>query len=307
MKTQWVITGIVVGLISLVYGFVGLENGQFKFVDRTGLREDIELTQTDEVNPTCEILSPDIDPSNNPNCIVIKRTLARKFQSGRTLWDFLSLLGVPLALSIFGFWLQNLQQKQIAARTSLEENLAEENQREEILQAYFDRLSKLLIDQKLILLATQSERNLNSNEDEEILSAGKDLIRARTLSILRRFKDDGARKGDVIRFLIETQIVEKLELDLSKADLKAAHLDKVFLEKIHLEEAILEGAFLSYAKLKGAHLRQANLKGAILSNADLENADLQNAILTEANLIGAITTGMVTTGADITGIKRNLS
>ena len=65
---------------------------------------------------------------------------------GKTLWDWLSLLGVPLSLAILGAWFQASQQKQ-----------ANEEAREDVLQVYFDRLSTLLVDKNLLALAAKKK------------------------------------------------------------------------------------------------------------------------------------------------------
>jgi hypothetical protein len=151
-------------------------------------------------------------------------------QSGKTFWDWLSLLGVPLSLAGLGFYFQQQQQKrseeqaesdreQAEQQVSLEREIAESNQQEEILQAYFDRVSALLVDQNLLAIAAKLSNlsDLDESQQEalieqkELLDSSVDVIRARTLSILRRLKDSRERKSSVIRFLLESDIISKLE------------------------------------------------------------------------------------------------
>jgi hypothetical protein len=134
-----------------------------------------------------------------------------KYDDGKTLWDWGSLLGVPLSLAILGYFLQQQQQKR-AEKLSKEqqeraEKLSEDQRRiadnetkEEVLQAYFDRLSVLLIDRNLIVLSNKSKSSTITPEEQELLDSALDVIRARTLSILRRFENDAKRKASVINF-----------------------------------------------------------------------------------------------------------
>src|SRR5437660_377531 len=72
---------------------------------------------------------------------------------GKTLWDWLQLLIVPLVLAI-GALLFNLAnsrtERQIAIqRYEQNQQIALENQRETALQVYIDRMSELLLDKGL--------------------------------------------------------------------------------------------------------------------------------------------------------------
>jgi hypothetical protein len=84
---------------------------------------------------------------------LVKKTT--KYDDGKTLWDWLSLLGVPLYLALVGLWFQWIQQKrsvELAQEQRERDEKAAKEQREiaadetkeEVLQVYFDRLSVLL-------------------------------------------------------------------------------------------------------------------------------------------------------------------
>jgi uncharacterized protein YjbI with pentapeptide repeats len=127
------------------------------------------------------------------------------------------------------------------------------------------------------------ERQLEWKEYQLVESA-RDLIRARSLSVLRRLGEDGERKGDVVKFLIETEILNKLNISLSGSDLSRANLSWCDLSwarltganliDTHLRKADLSKADLSWARLTGADLSRANLSGAKLTGADLNRANL---------------------------------
>lgn len=246
------------------------------------------------------------------------------YQDGKTLWDWLSVLGVPLSLALLGFLLQQLQQKRadeqnklekerVEQQTKSEKEIAEANQREEALQAYFDRLSTLLVDKNLIAIAANvketkgienGQKNTDIDEKKILLDAALNVIKARTLSILRRLGEDAERKSSVIRFLAETGIFGEFRLvlsginlsgtdlnnaDLSGADLRHANLSYANLSnRVHLIGSYLAGANLRHANLKDANIIHVNFSGADLSGADLSGADPDLADLSYANLSGAI-------------------
>ena len=212
--------------------------------------------------------------------------------SGKTVWDWLSLLGVPLSLFALGalFQIAQQQQAEVAAKELREQTEAEA--KEEVLQVYFDRISVLLIDKNLLGIVGKTDI---TTEQTELVDAGKNVIRARTLSILRRFGDDRELKAIVIRFLIETEVINRLKLNLSDADLLGANLSDVDLLGVNLSDANLSdvdlsSANLSDAKLGGAKLCNANLRDAYLSDADLSDANLSDAYLSNAYLSGATVT-----------------
>jgi hypothetical protein len=260
----------------------------------------------------------------------VKKVTTTAHNDGKTLWDWGSLLGVPLSLAILGYVLQQQQQKR-AEKLSTEqqeraEKLAKEQRdiadnatKEEVLQTYFDRLSVLLIDRSLIALSNKSNSpkitsialsnpsNLSTitAEEQELLDSALDVIRARTLSILRRFENDAERKGSVINFLIETEIIGKLKLNLSRANLSRAALWKANLSRANFSRANLSRAALWKANLSRANLSRANLEGANLEGAKLQGAKLQGVDLSGANLQGADLFAAKLQGANLEYIKWN--
>lgn len=250
----------------------------------------------------------------------------KKIEQSKTLWDWLSLLGVPITLLILGYLLQRMQQKRTDdfanEQRERDQKIADEQRElaanvtnEEALQVYFDRLSELLVDKNLRAIT----KNINSEEPEksqttlgeqELLASAVDVIRARTLSILRRFENDKERKTSVIRFLIEADFISKLKLNLSEANLNGADLRRAILNGANLSGANLSGADLSLAKLNGANLSGADLSEAILigtnlSKAILDSANLSKAILDGANLSGANLFVANLSGADLSGANCN--
>src|SRR5213078_619931 len=135
----------------------------------------------------------------------------------RTLWDWLQLLIIPLVLAIGGFWLNQLQKdrelKESERRTKLEQDTAEkraqtereaaekhvqaerevalDNQREAALQDYIDKMSELLIHEKL----------RESAKLDEIVT----IARVRTLTVLPRL--DARRKKSLLEFLYAARLI----------------------------------------------------------------------------------------------------
>lgn len=227
-------------------------------------------------------------------------------EPGKTLWDWLSLLGIPLTLAILGYILQQQERNRAEAllkeQRERDERIAKEQReiaaneaKEETLQIYFDRLSTLLIDKNILAIAVkvhpysarQEDDQLKTTitpEEQELFDSAIDVIRARTLSILRRFEDDAKRKSSVISFLLETEIIGKAKLNLSGANLSRTDLSGAFLYEVNLSGANLEEANLSEALLDEANFSSANLSRANLSRANLSRADLRWANFSEANL-----------------------
>jgi hypothetical protein len=240
------------------------------------------------------------------NWRVIKYSI--ESNDGKTVWDWFGLIGVPITLAVLGIWFQS--QEQIRASRDAEEQrrLATEESKEETLQRYLDRVSQLLIEKDLI-----RQSNVAHNP---IVESASDVIRARTLSVLRSFSQDGERKGSVIFFLIETDVLHKLKVslsdsqlagaklaagDLSEADLAGADLTRAYLKYANLSKADLGAANLTEANLRAANLVGANLNGALLSGANLSRANLSGALLIGANLSFTNLTEANLSGAKLRG------
>ena len=189
---------------------------------------------------------------------------------GKTLWDWLQLLIVPVVLSLITVvfaWQQEQRQQQIEnQRAEAERELAVQRAQDEALQSYLDQMSTLLLEKDL----------RNSEEDSE----ERTLARARTLTVLGRL--DPSRKTAVMQFLEEARLVRDVDgrepvIALTGADLSGAHLRWANLSGAYLGEANLSGAHLDDANLERADLNRANLIGAYLKRADLSSADLSGA------------------------------
>jgi uncharacterized protein YjbI with pentapeptide repeats len=216
--------------------------------------------------------------------------------SGKTFWDWMQLLIIPLVLATGAFFLNRseraVERQATKDRADLEREIAKDRQQEAALQAYVDRMSELLLKEKLL-----------TTEMEEV----RDVARTRTISILRGL--DTKRNNLVFQFLREAKLVARENSILNGADmegmnlegvnlnnvylqnanlrdvnLKEANLHKANLEDANMVETNLEYAYLSDANLQKTNFNLANLRGASLSGANLDRAKLKNANLKDADL-----------------------
>ena len=217
--------------------------------------------------------------------------------AGKTPWDFIQLLLIPLVLAGVGFLFSAQQNQtslqvserqhradlQIAAtRYANDQQLAADQQRETTLKTYLDDMSDLLLN-----------HNLRKSKSGDEVSQ---VARERTLTALRRL--DANRNGIVLQFLQDAHLIgtENPIIDFGEADLSGDNLSYVNLSYVNLSYAYLSNADLSYATLSYATLSYADLE-ANLSNADLYNANLSGAILYNANLSDANLEGANLSGA----------
>jgi hypothetical protein len=237
-------------------------------------------------------------------------------QLHRTLWDWMQLLLVPLAVAGAAGWLNLVQQQRTEATEAKREQ-------DSVLDTYLDQMSNLLLHEKLLNppvdyrlrfselirrvvffdrnTTSGAVKHIHENVTEKVKPNEKNVrhvARVKTLTALRRL--DGVRKGVVLRFLAESELIPVVALydadlcgvnlssaSLTDADLVGADLRDANLPQADLHGADLQGANLENANLAGANLIEANLKFALMRSIDLTKADLVNADLTKADLQGA--------------------
>lgn len=196
---------------------------------------------------------------------------------GKTFWDWLDLLIIPIILAIGAFLLNRSEREndrqRTEARTDLERKIATDRHQEAALQVYIDRMADLLLKEKL-----------RTSENQEV----RNVAAIRTLTLLRGL--DKTRKGLVLRFLIESELVKQkyfLELiapDLLNANLQGANLTGATLQGANLQGADLSNAILIDINLTNSNLQDANLQSAHIMRGNLQNTNMQNTNLKNANL-----------------------
>lgn len=218
--------------------------------------------------------------NSNDTTISTTEGTVTQYYPGKTLWDFLELAAIPIVLAGGAFWFnraQNISNQTIAA-----------NQQEDVLlQRYMDAMTDLVLERGL----RSTKENVPTDIDL------RNIARSRTLTVLRALvtSEEGhnRRKGSVVRFLYETQLINKDKpvISLNKANIEEAYMRNYDLRNVYfcgadLYRAILCGANLQGADLMTAYLVEANLQGADLTDAKLNGADLRGADLTNAKLNG---------------------
>jgi hypothetical protein len=251
------------------------------------------------------------------------------FQREKTLYDWFQLAIIPVVLAFGVWWLTHLQQqrdqqlsdqrakiereaaeKQAQAereaaeeRAKAEREIATDNQREAALQAYIDKVSELLLHERLC----------ESPPPQDVVI----IAQARTATVLRIL--DPIRCASIIQFLSRVGILRlcvensakssfdwplKNEYSLAGIELPETNFNSVDLSMIHLEGANFYRAFLREANLEGTDLSRANLQRANLMHANLQKANLNEANLQGARLFGADLRDASLVFADLT--KANL-
>src|ERR1700686_3283352 len=108
---------------------------------------------------------------SGPAAGTVTRTEA--FQPGKSLWDWLQLIIIPVVLAIGGFWFnqvqKNREEKATERRAQVDREIALDNQRETKLEEYFDKISELVFNHGLL----QSKKG----------DPARIIARARTLSV----------------------------------------------------------------------------------------------------------------------------
>jgi uncharacterized protein YjbI with pentapeptide repeats len=227
----------------------------------------------------------------------------------KSLWDWLQLLIVPFVLAVGGlvFQLANTRteshiaqqryeqdQKIAQQRYEQDQKIALDKQREDLLQAYLDRIAELLLGKKP-----------DGSPSEE----ASHIARVRTITVLTQL--NAQRIGYIFTFLREAGLMSTASTTRSMVSLKDADLRAVEWGQASLSGANLSGANLNTADLSDAdlanadlsetHLVNANLSGVNLINANFINANLNSANLSGANLINANLSGANLINANLSG------
>jgi uncharacterized protein YjbI with pentapeptide repeats len=226
-------------------------------------------------------------------------TTQKKLQPAKTLWDWMGLLLAPATLAGLGFLFQYSQEKAKRDKEEADKKRDADQQREQALQAYFEQLSILLVDKRLLKLHDVEETEIDAD-------AALNVVKAKTLALFRLFDNadptDMPRKASVLAFLGDTGLLEAMSQIL---DLSGSHWEKANLRRANLSGAKLIGANLRLVNLSDANLSDADLSDANLSDADLSDANLTDAILHNADLRGADLWSVHFRGADLS--RANLS
>jgi hypothetical protein len=212
----------------------------------------------------------------------VKTSEATEKQLRRTLWDWMTVLLISVAIFGVGLWYTSRQAEQ-------QQIIQNQQEKEAALQAYLNHMGELILNKDRPLL--------ESKEDDAVQT----LARMRTVTVLKML--DGEQNESVTTFLKESDLVNfRLPSDKTETVLRLDHAD---LKEAALEDSNVGGFDLRYTNLRGANLRNANLDVAQLTFADLGGADLSDTSMRDTDLRFANLNDADFSGADLSGANLN--
>ena len=171
---------------------------------------------------------------------------------GKTAWDWMQLLIVPLVLTVLGLSFaaaqqvaeqvianlqQDVRQQQIEdQRAEAQREIVEQQAQDDALQAYLDVMKELLLERDL--------------RDSEPGSSARAVANVQTSLILERV--DSRRKRSILHLLTDSHLID-------------ADAPLIETATLALQDVDARGMDLSDTDLSCANLRYANLEGANLS------------------------------------------
>jgi len=199
----------------------------------------------------------------------------------KSFWDWLQLLIVPLMLALGAFYLNS-------AADFRDYQIAQERKQQEVLTDYFSKMQGLIVETKKIKETSGYTKLHPKDEAARLLPEFRSTAQALTLSVLEQL--DGKRKGKVIIYLAESQLItvdnNKLstqpEIKLDGANLAGMvlnNVDQVMVDKKPLGIAIT-GADMTDSTIKSVRL----FVDSQLGRSDFSRANLTDVYFTNANM-----------------------
>jgi uncharacterized protein YjbI with pentapeptide repeats len=215
----------------------------------------------------------------------------------KTVWDWLQLLVIPLCLAVAAYALNvaqtdraqrsaerraKIDQQLAAEQRAADRQLAAEQHRDDVLEAYLEQMSKLILDRNL----NQSRPGAEVREVAQTLTVN--VLESLDVHVLGSLDVDGRRKGVVLHFLAEAGLIESGDpiVLLQDANLHGVELHG-HLVRADLSNADLHDADFSGARLASLTMTSATLRGANFTHAKLTHAQLAATDLTHANFATA--------------------
>jgi len=214
-----------------------------------------------------------------------KNVIDEKVSPAKTLWDWLDLLIIPVALGLIGWAYSQIEKVKT-------QNREEERKQNEILESFLETMTKLIM-----------EHNLRSKPSQQTLAIARARINIAFNNINK------LRKGQILQFLYESDLIDpKPILPLLGANLQDAILDEIVLGKSEIKGAFFNRASIQRANLKGANFigcdfSQANFSNSLLNNANLSYTNLSESKLKHMDLTSVNFEGSNLSGADLRGSK----
>ncbi len=190
-----------------------------------------------------QIPSKDANSQQPPKSKSPKRTTQWTGFAGKTLWNWLNLLGgailIPVVIGAATMWFSIKQHES-------DQSIALDQQQQVVFQTAEDDIKDLLL--------TKGLQTSKPGDGVRIVA------RAEMLSALRQL--DRERKGLLLQFLDEANLIAQRPKNDVIIYLWGADLSQTELFDAFFDAADLSGANLTYAE--GGEFRYANLKGATM-------------------------------------------
>jgi len=217
--------------------------------------------------------------------IVVEVRLYRTGFAGKTLFDWLNLLGVLAIPVVVGLGTAAITTQQSKAQ----EKAAKQQQYKDALQTFIDTITKLILENDL----------LKAPEG----SPARTIVRAQTTMTLSWLIHSHIHKAALLQFMHDANLIKNPNpvISLSPTFNRERRHSVLNYLVTHWDEVDLYGADLHDACLRQIDLRNADLRKADLSETNLENTNLIGAKLHQADLTGADLTGANLNGANLTG------
>lgn len=208
----------------------------------------------------------------------------------KSFWDWLQLLIVPLMLALGAFYLNS-------AADFRDYQIAQERKQQEVLTDYFSKMQGLIVETKKIKETSGYTKLHPKDEAARLLPEFRSTAQALTLSVLEQL--DGKRKGKVIIYLAESQLITaNNDNQSSRPEIK---LDGANLQKLELKDQVF-----SYINIAGADMTSTELSDILISDSDLSRVNLTEAVLQDVTFKNSNLSGVNLDGASLTNTNISL-
>jgi hypothetical protein len=185
----------------------------------------------------------------------------------KSFWDWLQLLIVPLMLAFGAFYLNY-------ASETRDKQIAEEGKQQELLKDYFSKMQTLILAEKTLPKSNNKPTGSPSLDQNQPKLSPESQAIARSLTLAVLDELDGPRKGKVITYLAESNLINKPNPEIK-------------LDRANLQDLVLQDVDMNGVKIYKADMTKANLTDVSLINADLTLSIFSSATLQKVNFSGA--------------------
>lgn len=218
-----------------------------------------------------------IFPYSSPEWMGFCSTNDKGIPNPKLLWDWLDLLIIPSSVALVG-WIYKEFEKSKDAKKEYE------NKQNETLDSYFRIISDLIIKDNLL------DNNLNN--DSKIIARTRTIVAIENLS--------GDRKGQVLQFLHESNLIRNNVVDLVGGNFRNSEVSGIVLKGI-----AIKGVYFCKSEFVKTYLQNTDFSGCDFSETNFDSSSLENTNLSYTKLLKCKLTNIDLTtvnfeGADLT-------